>query len=110
MRRKALKTIDAGAYYARDIKGTGVIQVSPTGDFQGLLEPMGAVNLRRFNPVEVNWSIKSERDLQYKSIGAHRCSRQFRKRRTIAVQCGYRQQAVRRADHLQPGRQRFPQK
>jgi hypothetical protein len=67
---QASETIDARGYFARGIKGTGLIKVSPTGDFQGLLEPMGAVNLRRFNPVEVNWFIKSERDLQYKSIGA----------------------------------------
>jgi hypothetical protein len=37
------------------------------------------------------------------------CSRRFRKRRARAVQRGYRQQAPRRANNLQPGRQRFPE-
>ena len=90
--------IDAGAYFARDIKGTDLIQVRRERfEFQSVIKNRYEQWITKIQSHRVSWSIKSERWSSVR-VGYRTCAQ---KQLVLGKQIG--QFRSRRINHLRPG-------
>ena len=84
---QASEMIDARRNFAREIKGTGLIQARPSGSkFQGVIKKSCEQRITKIQSHRVSWTLKSEKWSSVR-VGYRKCS-QKQLRASWAANCG----------------------